>query len=138
MPQLKVFCKLEFQQKAKFTRAYHRNRRTQKQHTGKKIRDKIPALLKSIVGSSTAASLTVLVINTIFFYQANGVGQSAVDKPISNYLVLKNYHVFLLLYASSRFTTISMVLTFNCYVKNFASSYWNNIKPGKSLALDRK
>ena len=31
------------------------------------ISDKIPARLKSIVGSSTAASLTVLKINTIFF-----------------------------------------------------------------------
>ena len=45
----------------------HRNRRNQKQHTGRKICDKIPARLKSIVGSSTAASLTVPIINTIFF-----------------------------------------------------------------------
>ena len=32
-----------------------------------KIRDKILAQLKSIVGSSTATSLTALIINTIFF-----------------------------------------------------------------------
>ena len=45
----------------------HRNRNKPRTSIQAKKRDKIPARLKGIVGLSTAASLTVLMINTIFF-----------------------------------------------------------------------